>query len=339
MELSPRKKAVLSAIVRSYIETGEPIGSKNLMTLLENAPSSATLRNEMSELASLGFLSQPHTSAGRIPTGSAFRLYVKSLMPQSELNDSTKNYITTSFGHLSDPERLPSMAAKSLFELTGLPAFYCNDSGSGAVIKKVEPVVASRRAVMLLCLSSDGRVRNRLCRLNTDVTPQLISNFNTLIRERILRKPLDGMNRAFLQNVVALAGIDSFEMMPLITAVFEMAGQMSTSSVEIMGAPSLYNIFPEESARSIGRMASLGEPFCDILNTASQGSDGVFISEGTPAGVTMIASPIKSGERYCGKIGIMGKGRMSYDQIVPTIEYTASLLGKLMGEALKDMED
>ena len=82
MELTPRKQAVLKAIVKAYIETGEPIGSKNLIALLENAPSSATLRNEMSELCELGLLHQPHTSAGRIPTSNGYRLYVDSLMQQ-----------------------------------------------------------------------------------------------------------------------------------------------------------------------------------------------------------------------------------------------------------------
>ena len=90
MELSNRKRAVLEAIVKAYIRTGEPVGSKILVGLMENAPSSATLRNEMSELCELGFLEQPHISAGRVPTASAYRLYVNSLIDSAEINDSTK---------------------------------------------------------------------------------------------------------------------------------------------------------------------------------------------------------------------------------------------------------
>ena len=79
MELSPRKQAVLAAVTKAYIKTGEPVGSKALTALLKNAPSAATLRNEMSELCDMGLLAQPHTSAGRIPTSSGFKLYVNSL--------------------------------------------------------------------------------------------------------------------------------------------------------------------------------------------------------------------------------------------------------------------
>jgi len=93
MELSNRKRAVLEAIVKAYIKTGEPVGSKILVSLMENAPSSATLRNEMSELCELGFLEQPHISAGRVPTANAYKLYVNSLINSAEIHDSTKGYI------------------------------------------------------------------------------------------------------------------------------------------------------------------------------------------------------------------------------------------------------
>ena len=86
IELTPRKQAVLKAIVKAYIETGEPIGSKILTSLIENAPSSATLRNEMSELVSMGLLEQPHTSAGRIPTSDGLKLYVNNLMSKTEIS-------------------------------------------------------------------------------------------------------------------------------------------------------------------------------------------------------------------------------------------------------------
>ena len=93
MELSARKQAVLAAVVKAYIETGEPIGSKILTELLENAPSPATLRNEMNELCSLGFLHQPHTSAGRVPTESGYRFYVDTLMKPVGIGEASRRFI------------------------------------------------------------------------------------------------------------------------------------------------------------------------------------------------------------------------------------------------------
>ena len=115
MELSARQRAVLSAIIRSYIETGEPVGSKSLTLLLEHAPSSATLRNEMSELSSLGLLHQPHTSAGRVPTHRAYRMYVQSLMQPLQIGESTRRYIASLMDSGRDAVgQLPVNAAKAL---------------------------------------------------------------------------------------------------------------------------------------------------------------------------------------------------------------------------------
>lgn len=343
MELSPRKKAVLAAIVRSYIETGEPIGSKNLMALLENAPSSATLRNEMSELAALGLLAQPHTSAGRIPTGLAYKLYVQSLMPPVCIAESTKRYIGSALGgNLCDPEKLPALAAEALSELTGLPAFYCYEVSGDVAVKKIELLPASKRAVMLLLFTTDGRAKSRICRLGQDITNTLISRFNALVEQRIRKQRLENMTKAYLQNVVSLSGLDSFELMPLITAVFEMADEMAVSQVRISGGALLYNIFGEKTARKLAMLANRGEDFCELLSNGQDDGKLQFVNEGLygePGGVTMIAAKYNTDNKYFGKIGVMGKGRMSYDQIVPSIEYTAALLGKLMGEALKDMED
>ena len=105
-ELTPRKKAVLSAVVKAYIETGEPIGSKILMGLMENAPSSATLRNEMNELCNLGFLSQPHTSAGRIPTSNGYRLYVDTLMQTSVRYGRLAKHSQSGVGEIERTHRL-----------------------------------------------------------------------------------------------------------------------------------------------------------------------------------------------------------------------------------------
>ena len=93
MELTPRKKAILEAVVNSYVLTGEPVGSKALASAIENSPSSATIRNEMNELCSLGLLFQPHVSAGRVPTSLGFKVYVSSIMQTSGLDERTKRYL------------------------------------------------------------------------------------------------------------------------------------------------------------------------------------------------------------------------------------------------------
>ena len=156
MELTKRKQDVLEAIIRAYIATGEPVGSKILTGLMENAPSSATLRNEMSELCELGLLEQPHISAGRIPTNDAYKLFVNSFMKEGEVPLEAKGYIDTVFDRIShDPETLGSTAAEILSYLTGLTAFSYNTKGAASFLKRMEILRVSRRSVIIFLVVSD----------------------------------------------------------------------------------------------------------------------------------------------------------------------------------------
>ena len=115
MELSPRKRAVLAAVAKAYIKTGEPVGSKTLAAMLKNAPSSATLRSEMSELCELGLLAQPHTSAGRVPTSRGLKTYVDSLMSPDKISEGDKAFIDRGLSNIhAAPEKIPEIGGELL---------------------------------------------------------------------------------------------------------------------------------------------------------------------------------------------------------------------------------
>ena len=186
MELSPRKQADLAAVTKAYIKTGEPVGSKALTALLKNAPSAATLRNEMSELCDMGLLAQPHTSAGRIPTSSGFKLYVNSLMTPEKLSDGMKRRIDSSLiGLHCAPEKIPEAAGKLLSDLTGLPAVVCFKTDGSPKIRSVELFPVSKGSVMLLIVTADGRTRHTVLRLGTDYTRDYAEKCRDIIVRRI----------------------------------------------------------------------------------------------------------------------------------------------------------
>ena len=342
MELNARKRAVLAAIIRTYIETGEPVGSKLLTAVLDNAPSSATLRNEMSELCELGLLTQPHTSAGRVPTSNGFRLYVNSLMKPVAVDDSTRRYIDSRLtGEGQDIESLPPLAAQVLSELTGFPAISCYTVDGEVTVKDVGFVPVAQRSVLLFLITSDGRAQSRMCRI-TDKMPDLRERFDDIVKKRIRRMPLREMNKASLQNVIASAGLDAFELMPLITAVFEMGERAAVSPVSLKGSAGLYRICDEDNARRILSLAQRREPFLRVLSVMGEQSGVVFGNDTGYSelyGTTIAAAPYRISQRCCGKIGIIGPARMSYEQIIPSIEYTAKRLSELITAVGKDMEN
>ena len=341
IELTPRKQAVLKAIVKAYIETGEPIGSKILTSLIENAPSSATLRNEMSELVSMGLLAQPHTSAGRIPTSDGLKLYVNNLMQKNDILSDHKDFIDNRFDMINEmPEKIPAKAGEILSDLTSLPVIACIITPETAVIKKIELLNLSRNTVMLLLLTNDSRTRNRIFRLGDNITPQMLERFKEIVNTKIKGKPLEELSIGYMQSLVASVGLDAFDLMPLFTALFETANEIESMSVDLSGVSRLYNVCGnEESAR---RIISLIESRDPIISLFERLGDGVVFGKDTGFselhGDTLIAAKFGN-NKYKGYIAVIGPDRLSYEQIIPTIEYTASKLSALMTKAQKDMED
>ncbi len=344
MELTPRKQAVLKAIVKAYIETGEPIGSKILTELLENSPSSATIRNEMSELCDLGLLHQPHTSAGRVPTAGGFKLYVNSLMSDVELSEQTKSQINTALKDINcEPEGIPAKVAEIISSFTGLPAIACLITNNSPRIKRLELVPIGKFSLMLLIITDDGRTRNQIFRLSKNLDSQAEECFYEITESCIKGRAVNTLNKGYMQTVIAKTGIYALELMPLFTAIFETAALIEDKSVTLMGEKALYNICGDE--QSAGRIISLinqRDPIISVMEQIDNDAGAIF---GIDTGYselskdTIIAAKFSGADKYKGYVGVIGPTRMSYEQILPVVSHTAAELTKIMTEAQKDMED
>lgn len=343
MELSPRKQAVLKAIVKAYIETGEPIGSKNLTLLLENAPSSATLRNEMSELCELGLLNQPHTSAGRIPTNEGYRMYIDSLMSRSVLNDYSANVIENAIKTIrSEPENIPRITAETISHFTGLPSVACLLTEKVPRIKRIELLPIGKYSIMLLVITDDGRSRNCIFRQGKNFTESAENTFRELVDRRIKSKPVTELTKAYMQTVATEAGLYALDLLPLFTALFEAAQKIKMVEVSLSGEEYLYNICGDKNARNIVSLLGYEQSAAKIFGNIENKTEVIF---GADTGYselsnnTVVAAKFRCAEKYNGYIGVIGPNRISYEQIIPLIEYTAEKLTKIMSEAQKDMED
>ncbi len=344
MELSERKKAILGAIIKTYIATGEPIGSKILCDILDNAPSSATLRNEMSALVQMGYLEQPHTSAGRVPTSSGYRFYIDSLMPKAVISDEERAAIDKALNATGcDPERLPEKAAEILSEITGLPTISANISNGGPQLKRVDILPMGSRSGMIIIITSDGRSRSRLCHIPYPLTGELISRFEKLVRERILKKNIDDLTPALMQGIFAAAGADALYLMPLLSSLFEMIADIRDRGVSMAGQANLFNMFRQKSdADKVIALINRPDALLSVLSHSDSPLEIVFGKDTGYSALepsSLIIAKYGTGGKREGCIGIIGPTRMSYEQIIPSIEYTAERLGELLGEALKDMEE
>ncbi|MEE0945765.1 MAG: heat-inducible transcriptional repressor HrcA [Acutalibacteraceae bacterium] len=344
MELTPRKQAILAAIVKYHIATGAPVGSKWLTTTLENAPSSATLRNEMSELSCMGLLEQPHTSAGRIPTGKGYEFYVSNLMQKDELDEGVKAYIDKTLETAAtDTEGLPIIASKLLSHITGLPSFNAKITDDCVFVRRVELTPMSQRVMMMVAVMSDGRAKSKLCRLPNNIGIDVFEQLKKLIKERIEGESLSSLTSAVMQNLYAAAGINAFALMPVLAALFDMIRESGQPQINFSGQSNIYSMLGDSNRAA--RLYMFLEQKEGILSVISQSSERVGVIFGTDTGFSelektaVIFATWGADGSHGGRIGVIGPTRMSYGQIVPSVAYLASKLSEIANENIKDMEE
>ena len=170
-QLTDRKKRILKAIIRTYMETGEPVGSRTISKDKDLNVSSATIRNEMSDLTDMGYIVQPHTSAGRIPSDKGYRLYVDQLMEQNQLTANEKKMLDSMIPQeYVTEEDLVNKASMALADLTKCAAVVANATPKFSLISKVEVIPTGKRMYVILMITSNGSIKNKVCRLAFDLS-------------------------------------------------------------------------------------------------------------------------------------------------------------------------
>lgn len=232
MEPAVRKQKILAAIVESYIDTGEPVGSKSLIGESGLNVSSATVRNDMAELTSLGYIVQPHTSAGRIPTASGYRYYIDNVMRVTPVSAQGKQYISESLQKNGDsPESILQEAANLLSKLTGQTALFTTPSGENSRIRRISFVQTGARSAMAILIASNGTIKTKLFRCEYLVTPELLEVFDKALNEVFGGVKLSSVNRPFIQTAAVRFGELSLLMPSALMAIQDAAEQANTVSV------------------------------------------------------------------------------------------------------------
>jgi len=339
MELDARKQKILKTVIDLYIATGEPVGSKAVAEHLDISVSSATIRNEMSALDSLGYLQQPHTSAGRIPSYAGYRFYIDRLMNPSPISEQEKTAIQHRFlqsGH--DPQKLLESAGLALADITGCTAISTTPSAQSACVNRIDIVPVGKRTYLILIITSADMVHNRLCRSDSELSPETLEFFARYVNDKLCGVELDAINLPFMQTLAAGMGEYSLTLSPMLFSVCEMARELSGGQVILEGQSNLLNHRElDDSARGLLRLMAQPQ---ELLSLVQANSPGVRVVIGSEIGsavlndASVILSPYQTGENAAGVVGIIGPTRLDYRRVIPHIEYFAQLLGRFLGEPL-----
>ena len=341
MELDFRKCRILAAVIESYIDTGEPVGSKVLAEMLGNCVSSATIRNDMAALTTAGYLAQPHTSAGRLPTAAALRLYVNELMDRRDLTLQEKVDIKTALSAVSgDATRMMEDACRVLADLTGLCAVACRPDTVGTSISRIDVMQMSPRNMGVLLVQDNGFMRTRMCRCQRDIPTKFVQALSDYLSRRFLGGPLSAVTVGAMQEILLDLGEAGLAVAPILSAFYELALECAASRVTVAGAMNLLRQPDYPNGRALAHHLSDRQHVSDLLE---RGGDGVQIylgGDGDPlfAGSTVMLVPYSLGKRGRGTIGVVGPIRQDYATLIPRLEYFAAHLGRMMSELFDDTE-
>ncbi|MDD3832572.1 MAG: heat-inducible transcriptional repressor HrcA [Oscillospiraceae bacterium] len=340
MELGERKQRILSAVIDVFIRTGEPVGSKALVGLLENSVSSATIRNDMAELAAMGYLEQPHTSAGRIPTAAAFRLYIDRLMKRNELSDEDRRGIDGILTHAADdPEKLIGKASQALAEETGCVAVTTTPTGKTADIRMIDVLRVSPHSAALLLMSGSGLLRTRVCRFDREVGDKTLEMLSQHLNQSFCGCSLSEIGLPQIQSMVVSLGEHGLLCAPALNAFYQLVQESAEAEVSLTGQLNLLHHpdYDHERARDLLSFLARRELLTSLLTAMPKGLRVVIGSESHRPeldGSSIIVTRYNLDGGPDGSIGIIGPLRMNYATAIPRIEYFARSIGKILDEIM-----
>ena len=343
-ELSARSQDVFRLLVEAYIETGEPVGSRTLSRVMPEKISPATIRNVMQDLELLGLLDSPHVSAGRVPTELGLRLFVDSLLEVGDLSEEERRQIESSMA-TNSPD-VTSLLDRAGTILSGL------SEGAGLVlapkteapIKHVELVSLSPDRALVVLVTSDGQVENRIFTPPPGQTQSAMreaANFlNAIVQGRTLSELADVVRREIAQRRQELDSL-ARQLVESGIAIWENEGEAHERLI-VRGRANLLE--DEALAKDLDRIKTLFDDLerkrdlADFLGMIEDG-EGVRVFIGSEnklfslSGSSLVVSPYMSADRkIIGAVGVIGPTRLNYGRIVPIVDYTAQLVGKILSD-------
>ena len=340
-ELSDRKQKILAAVVEQYIATGEPVGSKALLSLLPFSVSSATVRNEMAELSEMGYLEQPHTSAGRVPSQKGYRYYVDKLMNNYELSDREKRTIEMKLGtQVRSPEQVLETASELLADMTNCAAVSTTPSDAAAVIRRVELVPVGTRLAMIVMLTSSGILKSTIVRTDSELTLDVVESFYNIVNKLFVGNPVSEMNMALLQTLAVSLGDKALIMTPLLVALSDLASTAGKSDMLLEGQSNLlHHREIASNAYELMEFLRRGEPLTNLFSAHRDELNVLIGKENLYRELensSLIFSRYNIGGRDSGTLGIVGPTNIDYARLIPGLKYLTTIVGKLLTDAVEE---
>lgn len=331
MELDERKLKILQAIIRTYLETGEPVGSRTISKYSDLNLSSATIRNEMSDLEEMGYILQPHTSAGRIPSDKGYRLYVDTMLDDKaqEVHDM-KAELTEKAGKIDD---LLKRVAKLLAVNTNYATMVSGPRYASKKVKFIQLTLVDERSLLVVIVLDNNVVKNKMIHMEDSMDQETLLRLNFIMNTTLNGLDVMDMNLAVIQKIKEQMGAHN----SVIDSVLEIIGSALTEDEDLeiytSGATNILK-YPELSDKSnAAQILSAFEEKKDLNEWIEQEPVGqnddnhaiqVYIGGETQVesmkDCSLVTATYRIDDGVYGKVGIVGPKRMDYDKVVATLQ-------------------
>ncbi len=337
-KLDERKKKILHAVIRNYLETGEPVGSRTISKYTDLNLSSATIRNEMADLEELGYIIQPHTSAGRIPSDMGYRLYVDSMLEEKDREvEELKGLLVEKEDRM---ERLLQQVAKTLAVNTNYAAMISSPLYHGNKLKFIQLSKVDEHQVLAVIVAEGNMIRNTMLHVEEAPDQETILKLNILLNTHLNGKSLDEINLGMIANLKQQAGIHSGMVGEIIDAVAEAIRADEDLEIYTSGTNNILK-YPEladkerasELITAFEEKQALNQIVQETLADESGTGIQVYIGEETPSQTmkdcSVVTATYELGEGMRGTVGIIGPKRMDYDKVVGILKNLMAQLDTL----------
>jgi heat-inducible transcriptional repressor len=336
--LNERAQHLLRILIESYIRDGQPVGSRTLSRESGLNLSSATIRNVMADLEGLGFVTSPHTSAGRIPTDKGYRLFVDSLLKLQPLNAPEVADLQRRLEeHSDEPQTLVATASQMLSTITRLAGVVTLPRQAQAAVSQIEFVGLSDDRVLTILVVGGREVQNRIVHLERHYSPDELRRAASYLNDQVRGRTLADVRAELLaqlhetrQSLNQLM-LDAIQLAQQVVDSGErgMAGYVIAGETNLMGFAELSNV------EKLRRLFEAFNEKRDILHLLDQSlrAEGVQIFIGQESGYTIlddcsvVTAPYTLGNEVVGVLGVIGPTRMAYERVIPIVDITARLLG------------
>ena len=338
MELDERKQKILQAIIRNYMETGEPVGSRTISKYSDLNLSSATIRNEMSDLEEMGYIVQPHTSAGRIPSDKGYRLYVDHIM--EEKNHEVQELKDLMIERTDKMEQVLKQVVKVLAANTNYATMVSAPTYHRNKLKFIQLSKVTATQILAVIMIEGNIVRNKVIDVTEELDQETVLKLNILLNSVLNGLSIEEINLAMIQNLKEQAGIHSELVGSVIDAVAEVIHSEDEVEIYTSGATNIFR-YPELSDN--GKASELINAFeekqqlTNLVTQTLENEDNkgiqVYIGQETPIqsmkDCSVVTATYELGEGLQGTIGIIGPKRMDYENVLKTLKTLTAQLDEI----------